>query len=84
MMGLELSRVLSRIGAGWMAFARALGFVNTRILLTVVYIFFFGPGRLIQLLLGKDFLDRKLDGRTTNWKPLPPKQKRVEDYHHLF
>lgn len=83
-MGFQISRVLSRVYAGWMVFARALGFVNTRILLTLVYVFFFGPGRLIQLLAGKDFLDRKLDGRPSNWKLLPRKEKRVEDYHHLF
>ncbi len=43
----------------WMAFAAALGWVNTRVLLTVVYFTLFALGAIILRLIGKDPLRRK-------------------------
>ncbi len=55
----------------------------TRVWMSLVYFLIIGPTRLVLLVLGRDFLDRTDDQRTTNWRPLAVKEKRVEDYYHL-
>lgn len=53
--------ILKPLYIGWMKFAFALGWLNTRILLTVFYYLVITPIGLVIRLTGKDLLSRKLD-----------------------
>lgn len=53
----------------WMALAVVMGFVMTRVILTLVYFFVLTPIGLLLRLFGKDLLDRKLDPEAPSyWK----------------
>jgi len=64
-----IKKIGSLIYEGWMIFARALAFVNTRIILTIFFLLIIGPIALILKLAGKDFLQRKIDSSPSFWKP---------------
>ena len=51
----------------WMKFAHVLGWVNTRIILTIVYILVMTPLALIFKVIGKDPMNRKLGPETSYW-----------------
>jgi hypothetical protein len=51
---------------GWMIFALALGWFNTRLLLTVFYLIL-GIPALVLKLIGKDLLDRGFKNRSSYW-----------------
>ncbi|MFQ5692756.1 MAG: SxtJ family membrane protein [Nitrospinota bacterium] len=55
---------------GWMVFAHALGWVNTRILLVLFFFFVITPAAILARLMGKDLLSQRLDpGAETYWVP---------------
>ena len=62
-----IKRVWQRIYRGWMAFARALGHVNTILLLSVFYVVVIGPASLVFRILRKDPLRRRLDSAASYW-----------------
>jgi hypothetical protein len=47
--------------AGWMAFGEALAWVNTRIILTVIFFVVFLPAGIIMRIFGKDPMTRRFD-----------------------
>lgn len=50
----------------WMRIGHILGFVNTRIIAAIMFVFIFTPVGLFMRLIRRDILDRKLDqGRTS-------------------
>ena len=51
----------------WMKFAHLLGWVNTRIILTLVYFLIMTPLALIFKVVGKDPMNRKLGGQDSYW-----------------
>jgi len=53
--------LLSPIEWAWMKLAHVMGFVMTRVILTVTYVLIIVPTGLIFKLMGKDLLDRKLN-----------------------
>jgi hypothetical protein len=70
---------------GWMALALVLGFIMTRVLLTLVYVFLVLPIGLALRLAGKDLLHHTLDSEaSTYWQPRPPTDEdpeRLERYY---
>ena len=68
----------------WMAFAHALGWFNTRLLLTVVYVVLFALPALVLKLLRKDLLDRKLDGKSSYWTDKEKIVHTIENAKHQF
>jgi hypothetical protein len=52
-MGLLVPAWLGPVRAGWMKFAAALGYVNSRILLTIVFVGLIVPTALVLRLLGR-------------------------------
>ena len=78
--GLFAYPVLRPIYTGWMKFAFALGWINTRILLGIFFYLIITPIALFMRLVGKDILDRKIDhSAKTYWKkrervPFDPKR----------
>jgi hypothetical protein len=74
--------ILKPIYVGWMTFASALGWVNTGLILGVVFYLIFTPAGLVMRLLGKDPLGLRLDRQTTTYwvrrKSQAPDKKRYE------
>ena len=69
----------------WMLFAKALGWVNTRILLSLMYFVIFTPFRIISVIIGKDFLDRKIEkDRESYWQKREVKIFKKELYRRQF
>ena len=68
----------------WMKFARVLVFINTRILLTLVYFLLIGPISLIIRLMGKDYLDRTIKPSESFWKAKEPVVHSLEQSKRQF
>lgn len=74
-----------RIYDYWMLFAKALGWVNTRILLSVIYFIVFTLFRMISIIVGKDLLDRKIEkDRESYWQKREVKPFKKELYKRQF
>jgi hypothetical protein len=66
---------------GWMALAEALGYVNSRILLSLIYYLIIAPTALVLRLIGRDPLDRRGARRSSYWVARPrvePSRERFE------
>jgi len=61
-------RALTPLFKAWLKLAHALGFVNTRILLTVLYYAVLTPTGLIMRVAGRDPMKRKLDKADGYWE----------------
>lgn len=68
----------------WMKFAFALGFVNSRILLTLVYFLIFVPYRIISRLAGRDPLDVRAKERESYWHKRKHTRQPKERFERLF
>ena len=85
MTGLFVYPVLKPIYIGWMTFAYALGWFNTRLLMGISYYLVFTPIGFLLRVFGKDLLNLHLDKEAaTYWSkrrsvPFEPKQ-----YERLF
>ncbi len=76
-----LLRVPSAI---WWKFAEVLGWVNARVILTVMFLFVFTPVGLVMRLLGWDSLRMRRSTRTTGWEPYPARTRAIEHYERMF
>jgi len=66
-------RALAPVERGWTLLAHALGWVNTRILLALVFFVVLAPVALVMRLFGKDPLERRRDRRRpTYWRTREP------------
>jgi hypothetical protein len=65
--GLILPALLKPIYKVWMSFAAVMGFIMTRVILTILYFGMFTPIALTAKLLGKDLLDEKWDKKTGSY-----------------
>lgn len=57
---------------GWLRFARALGTINTFLILSVIYWVFVVPIGLTLRLLGKEPLGLRRGSEATRWQPKRP------------
>ena len=77
--------VMRHLYKGWMLFGHALGWINTRILLGVIFYLGFTPGGLFCRLLGRDALARRLEpGRASYWEDADPAGNEPERMRRLF
>jgi hypothetical protein len=66
-LGLVLPEALRPIDKAWMALAMVLAWINTRIILTVLFFIVFTPAGLVMSVF-RDPLNRKFrDGQSTYW-----------------
>ena len=75
--------VLESVNAVWMALARALGWVNSRILLSVLFAAVLTPVGLAARLAGWDPLRRRRTSGT-GWSAYPPRLRDSKYYEHLY
>ncbi len=75
--GTLVPAVVKPLYYAWMTMALALGFVMTRVLLTIFFFLIMTPVALVFRLIGKDPLHRKLDREAESY--WIPKQYLIED-----
>lgn len=69
----------------WMALAFVLGFIMTRVILTVLFYLILTPTGLFLRLTGKDLLKLKVKGgEVTYWEKRPGLKKSQSDYEKQF
>jgi uncharacterized membrane protein YqaE (UPF0057 family) len=69
---------------GWYTLAFALGWVNSRILLTIIYYLIFLPYGIISRLAGRDPLDLRGAPRESYWHKREKKRQSREQFERLF
>jgi hypothetical protein len=77
-------RVLDAPNRVWMRVARALGWINSRILLTLLFFVVITPYGALQRLVGRDRLGRKWHRATPTWTPAPERLRDPKHYEHLY
>ena len=78
-------RVLRAVHRGWMTLALMLGFVMTRIILTVVFFVVLTPIGLLQRLFGKRAVEVAFrTGAESYWEARPRQQPTAADYEKQF
>jgi len=69
---------------GWMRLAAALGHVNSRVLLALVYYGLFVPYGVVSRLARRDPLDRRSPPRESYWVERPRTRQAREQFERLF
>src|ERR1700730_14377966 len=82
--GVLLPRVLVFPNKAWMRLAEALAFVNTRIVLGVLFFLLFTPIGLVKRLAGWDPLNRRERKRDSYWRPYSERQRDRRHYEKMF
>ncbi|MBI3494351.1 MAG: hypothetical protein HY047_21600 [Acidobacteria bacterium] len=77
-------RLLDGPNRVWMKFARALGWVNSRILLSIFFFVIITPYGAIQRLVGRDRLGRRWRAAPPTWVPAPPRLRDPKHFDHLY
>jgi hypothetical protein len=81
--GLVYPAVLARPAALWWRFSHALGRINARVLLTLVFGAVFVPMSILWRLTGKDPLGRRRD-RFSGWSPYPVSHRNSTHYTRMY
>lgn len=68
----------------WMRLAHALGWVNSRILLALLFYLVMTPMGLMQRLAGRDALRRRGAGSESYWIPRSAPKQSKEQFEKLF
>lgn len=68
----------------WMALAGVLGYVNSRVLLSVIYYLFMSPVGAVARLLGHDPLDRRGARQASYWIPRAKTRQSRTDFEKSF
>jgi Saxitoxin biosynthesis operon protein SxtJ len=82
-LGVVRPALLKWPSALWWRFAQTLGYVNARVLLTVLFALVLTPLSLVWRLTGKDPLSRRRD-RWTGWSPYPPRYRDRRHYERMY
>lgn len=70
--------------AAWMRLAHALGWINSRILLALIFYLVITPVGLMQRLAGRDALRRRGLGGGSYWIPRSATKQSKEQFERLF
>lgn len=84
-LGVVVPGALRQVYIIWMKLAFVLGWINTRLLLILMFYLVFTPIGLVMKLFGKDSLDRKIEkNKQTYWHKREEKKFNPADYEHQF
>lgn len=76
---------LKPIYISWMRLAFILSWVNTRLILCIMFYLIFAPIGLVMSLFGVDLLERKIEkNKKSYWKEKEKKEFNPLDYERLF
>ena len=81
--GLVRPQLLKYPSAAWWKFAAALGYVNSRILLTLLFSVLLVPIAMLWRLLGKDPLNRRRD-QFEGWTAYPTRYRDRNHFERMF
>ena len=85
LLGLVATNLLKPIYVFWMRLAFILGWINTRLLLLLIFYFVFTPMGLVMRLFGADLLDRKIEKeKKSYWRAKDKKQFSFLNYEKQF
>jgi hypothetical protein len=81
--GLTYPPLLKYPSAAWWRLAKALGYVNARILLTLLFVIVLVPLSMVWKIIGKDPLSRS---RRTwpGWSPYPARYRDRQHYERMY
>jgi multisubunit Na+/H+ antiporter MnhG subunit len=65
--GLAVPEILLPLQKAWMALAVILGFIMTRVILSLLFFLVVTPIALVAKIFGKDFLDEKIDRKKESY-----------------
>jgi len=83
--GLVIPVVLKPVYWAWMVFAAIIGWIMTRVILSVLFYIVFTLIGLISRMLGKQFLELKWDkSKSTYWNYRQTQEFKGEDYERQF
>ena len=83
-LGLLLPIILKPVYIVWMTFAVILGWVMTRVILSIVFYLIMTPIGLITRLLGEDFLALKRKDSNSYWNYRDSSKELNQDYEKQF
>ena len=81
--GLVHPPLLTYPSAAWWRFSRALGYVNARVLLSIIFFLILTPLGLFWRLTGKDPLARRRRN-WPGWAPYPARYKDAKHFDRMF
>jgi saxitoxin biosynthesis operon SxtJ-like protein len=81
--GLVHPPLLKYPSAAWWRFALALGYINARVLLTILFAIVLVPISLVWRLTGKDPLARRRD-KWPGWSPYPARYRDRKHYERMY
>ena len=81
--GLVYAPLLKYPSAVWWRFSRALGYVNARVLLTVLFWIALVPLSVMWRLTGKDPLERRREA-WRGWTPYPARYRDRKHYEKMY
>jgi hypothetical protein len=81
--GLVQPRLLKWPSAAWWKFSGVLGYINARILLTLMFSLLLVPVSLVWRLIGKDPLARRRD-KFEGWTPYPARYRDRTHFERMF
>ncbi|MCA1815180.1 MAG: SxtJ family membrane protein [Acidobacteria bacterium] len=84
LVGLLVPPAARAFHAGWMKLAHALGWVNSRVLLTALFYGVFAPYGFLSRLAGRDPLRRRQRGGETYWTTRTRTRQTREQFERLF
>lgn len=84
LVGLFVPPLSLRFHAAWMRLAAALGYVNSRVLLGLMYYGVFTPYGLVSRLAGRDPLARRKRGGESFWVERKRTRQEREGFERLF
>lgn len=84
LIGTLLPALARRFHFAWMKIASALGYVNSRILLTLVFYLIFVPYNLVKRIAGRDPLNRRKARRSSYWTMRETTRQSREQFERLF
>ena len=82
--GFFIPRFAKLFHRGWMRFAFALGYVNSRILLTGIYFGLFVPYGIVSRIVGRDPLQIRKKESESYWNPREVPKQTKEQFERLF
>lgn len=81
--GLAFPVLLKPVYIAWMRFAFVLGWINTKIILVVLFYLVFAPTGLLMRLCGVDLLERK-NKPASYWKKKEQEESGISSYERRF
>ncbi len=83
--GLIIPGLLKPLYIAWMRLAFILSWINTRLLLLIIFYLIFTPIGLVMRICGRDLLDRKIDKcKESYWRKKEERGFRQENYERQF